>query len=286
MGGNVMLKVIVWIQNMLKKVRRHHLAAYSGQSAYFLILSALPFALFLLTLFQYLPIDTQALLDGIALIIPGKYMPAAEAVLNDIHVASGSTIMSLSVVITIWTAAKGIMAITEGLNSVREIEEHRNYFLLRFKAACYTLLFAAVIIFTVFVLVFGNQIYSWIRTVFPSFPEYSQLLSMLKSFIAIGFYILIFTLFYKFLPAKPMKTLKQIPGAVFTTAGWMISSYIFSLYVDLSKSPSYMYGSLSYLILFFIYLYMIMYIFFLGAELNFLLFPDEKEDFHLSLIHI
>lgn len=281
MGGNVMLKVIVWIQNMLKKVRRHHLAAYSGQSAYFLILSALPFALFLLTLFQYLPINTQALLDGIALIIPGKYMPAAEAVLNDIHVASGSTIMSLSVVITIWTAAKGIMAITEGLNSVREIEEHRNYFLLRFKAACYTLLFAAVIIFTVFVLVFGNQIYSWIRTVFPSFPEYSQLLSMLKSFIAIGFYILIFTLFYKFLPAKPMKTLKQIPGAVFTTAGWMISSYIFSLYVDLSKSPSYMYGSLSYLILFFIYLYMIMYIFFLGAELNFLLFPDEKEDFHL-----
>ena len=281
MGGNVMLKVIVWIQNMIKKVRRHHLAADSGQSAYFLILSALPFALFLLTLFQYLPIDTQALLDGIALIIPGKYMPAAEAVLNDIHVASGSTIMSLSVVITIWTAAKGIMAITEGLNSVREIEEHRNYFLLRFKAACYTLLFAAVIIFTVFVLVFGNQIYSWIRTVFPSFPEYSQLLSMLKSFIAIGFYILIFTLFYKFLPAKPMKTLKQIPGAVFTTAGWMISSYIFSLYVDLSKSPSYMYGSLSYLILFFIYLYMIMYIFFLGAELNFLLFPDEKEDFHL-----
>ena len=42
-----------------------------------------------------------------------------------------------------------------------------------------------------------------------------------------------------------------------------------------------MYGSLSYLSLFFIYLYMIMYIFFLGAELNFLLFPDEKEDFHL-----
>ena len=236
MGGNVMLKVIVWIQNMLKKVRRHHLAAYSGQSAYFLILSALPFALFLLTLFQYLPIDTQ---DGIALIIPGKYMPAAEAVLNDIHVASGSTIMSLSVVITIWTAAKGIMAITEGLNSVREIEEHRNYFLLRFKAACYTLLFAAVIIFTVFVLVFGNQIYSWIRTVFPSFPEYSQLLSMLKSFIAIGFYILIFTLFYKFLPAKPMKTLKQIPGAVFTTAGWMISSYIFSVCGSVQKPVVY-----------------------------------------------
>lgn len=277
-----MLKLIVWIQNILKKIRKDHLAAYSGQSAYFLILSALPFVLFLLTLFQHLPIDIRALMDGIALITPEKYMPTVEAVLNDIHVESGSTIMSLSVIITIWTAAKGIMAITEGLNSVREIEEDRNYFLLRFKAACYTLLFAAVIIFTVFVLVFGNRIYSWLRITFPGVPEYSQLLSMLKSFIAIGFYILIFTLFYKFLPAKPLKTLQQLPGAVFTTAGWMISSYIFSLYVDLSKSPSYMYGSLSYLILFFIYLYMIMYIFFLGAELNFFLFPDKKEDFHLK----
>lgn len=277
-----MLKVIVWIQNFLNKIRKDRLAAYSGQSAYFLILSALPFVLFLLTLIQHLPIDIKTLMDGIYLIIPQKYAPTVEAVFNDIHVDSGGTIMSLSVIITVWTAAKGIMAVTDGLNSVREIEESRNYFLLRFKAACYTLLFAIVIIFTVFVLVFGNRIYSWMRTIFTTFPEYSQLLSMLKSFIAIGFYILIFTLFYKFLPAKRMRTLQQIPGAVFTTSGWMISSYIFSLYVDRSTSPSYMYGSLSYLILFFIYLYFLMYIFFLGAELNFFLFPDKKEDFHLK----
>ena len=78
-----------------------------------------------------------------------------------------------------------------------------------------------------------------------------------------------------------MKTLNQLPGAIFTTAGWMIGSYIFSLYVEYSSSSSYMYGSLTYLILFFIYLYLMMYIFFLGAELNYFLFPDKKEDFHL-----
>lgn len=277
----MMLKLIDWVQNLLKKIRKDRLAAYSGQSAYFIILSFLPFLLFLLTLIQHLPIDMENMMDAIFLVIPRSYETTVAAILNDIHVESGATILSVSVIITIWTAGKGIMALSDGLNSVQEIEENRNYFILRLKAALYTLLFAIVIIFTVIVLVFGNRIYSWLRTAIPNMPEYSQILSMLQSFIAIGFYILIFTLFYKVLPAKPMKTLKQLPGAIFTTAGWMIGSYIFSLYVEYSSSSSYMYGSLTYLILFFIYLYLMMYIFFLGAELNYFLFPDKKEDFHL-----
>ena len=277
----MMLKLIDWVQNLLKKIRKDRLAAYSGQSAYFIILSFLPFLLFLLTLLHHLPSDMVTMLDGIFLVIPRSSETTVAAILNDIHVESGATILSVSVIITIWTAGKGIMALSDGLNSVQEIEENRNYFILRLKAALYTLLFAIVIIFTVIVLVFGNRIYSWLRTAIPNMPEYSQILSMLQSFIAIGFYILIFTLFYKFLPAKPMKTLKQLPGAIFTTAGWMIGSYIFSLYVEYSSSSSYMYGSLTYLILFFIYLYLMMYIFFLGAELNYFLFPDKKEDFHL-----
>ena len=192
----MMLKLIDWVQNLLKKIRKDRLAAYSGQSAYFIILSFLPFLLFLLTLVQHLPIDMENLMDAIFLVIPRSYETTVAAILNDIHVESGATILSVSVIMTIWTAGKGIMALSDGLNSVQEIEENRNYFILRLKAALYTLLFAIVIIFTVIVLVFGNRIYSWLRTAIPNMPEYSQILSMLQSFIAIGFYILIFTLFY------------------------------------------------------------------------------------------
>ena len=219
-----MLRIIVWVQNILKKIRKDRIAAYSGQSAYFIILSFLPFLLFLLTLVQHLPIKIETMMDAIFLVIPRSYEGTVKAILDDIHVESGATLLSVSVIITIWTAGKGIMALSDGLNSVQEIEENRNYFILRLKAALYTLLFAVVIIFTVIVLVFGNRIYYWLRTAFPSMPEYSQLLNMLQSF---------------------------------------------------------MYGSLSYLIFFFIYLYLMMYIFFLGAELNYFLFPEKKEDFHL-----
>ena len=49
----MMLKLIDWVQNLLKKIRKDRLAAYSGQSAYFIILSFLPFLLFLLTLMPF-----------------------------------------------------------------------------------------------------------------------------------------------------------------------------------------------------------------------------------------
>ena len=58
----------------------------------------------------------------------------------------------------------------------------------------------------------------------------------------------------------------------------MISAYIFSLYVDSSSMNSYMYGSLSYIILFLIYLYLLMYLFFIGAEINFLFMTYVSED--------
>ena len=101
---------------------------------------------------------------------------------------------------------------------------------------------------------------------------------MLRTFVAFGIFFIIFTLFYTFLPARHQHVTRQLPGAVFTSFSWMISAYIFSLYVDSSSMNSYMYGSLSYIILFLIYLYLLMYLFFIGAEINFLFMTYVSED--------
>ena len=58
----------------------------------------------------------------------------------------------------------------------------------------------------------------------------------------------------------------------------MITSYIFSIYVDFSSGLSNMYGSLTSIIVTMLWLYFCMNIFFLGAELNILWFsPDRKK---------
>ena len=58
--------------------------------------------------------------------------------------------------------------------------------------------------------------------------------------------MIFFLLIYKFLPNRRTNLERQIPGAVFAAIGWMIISWIFSVYVDVFQGFSDMYGSLTY----------------------------------------
>lgn len=280
-----MYKLLAWFQNnIMSKIRKDKVGAFAGQSSYFLILSFLPFMMFLLLIVQYLPLDLDSFMETVYLIVPEHFRETVRLFLEDIHVNTNVTFLFFSIVLTIWTAGKGIMAITGGLNEIYEIKEERNYVFLRLKASLYTLLFAALILFTIAVMVFGDAIYAWIRVHSQTImPETSQLLDIAKSFGAVIFYFLIFTFFYVFLPAKKQNMIKQMPGAAFTTIVWLAMSAIFNFYVEFSGSNSFMYGSMAYLIIILIYLYFLMFVFFLGAELNVFLFSlnTHDDDYHL-----
>lgn len=76
---------------------------------------------------------------------------------------------------------------------------------------------------------------------------------------------------YTFVPDKKLQMRKQVPGAVFSTVGWMGFSFAFSLYFNHigGKNYSYMYGSLAAIVLLLLWLYMCICILFLGAEINY-----------------
>ena len=91
--------------------------------------------------------------------------------------------------------------------------------------------------------------------------------------------MLFFVFIYTILPNTRLSFWRQIPGAAFTTFGWMIFSYVYSLYIDHVANFSYIYGSLTALILLMLWLYICMNIVLLGAVLNKLLTDsaDEKK---------
>lgn len=63
------------IQLMLGFVRRangDHVSAYAAQAAYFLIMSFIPFILFLTTLIRYTPLSYNVVRDAIVGFVPGK----------------------------------------------------------------------------------------------------------------------------------------------------------------------------------------------------------------------
>ena len=84
--------------------------------------------------------------------------------------------------------------------------------------------------------------------------------------------ILIFALLYRFSPdsqyTKDINLASTLPGAIFSTFGWMVTTAIFSFYVSNFGRFSITYGSLVGIILLLMWLYLSSLIIILGGEIN------------------
>ena len=76
---------------------------------------------------------------------------------------------------------------------------------------------------------------------------------------------------YRYLPNRRGRFRDQLPGAMFAAVGWMVISWVFSIYLDVFKGFSNMYGSLTTIVLIMLWMYFCMYCILIGGEFNVLM---------------
>ena len=189
------------------------------------------------------------------------------SIVNQVYNQS-TGVIPITIIVALWSAGKGVLAITTGLNCVYKCRETRNYIFLRIRATIYTLMFLVVILLLLILSVFGNSLNIFIAEHVPIMKRFADKLIEVRIIITPVVLIVFSLLSYKFLPNRRDKLLRQLPGAVFTAIGWMVVSWIFSVYVDIFKGFSSMYGSLTTIVLIMLWMYFCMYSLLLGGELN------------------
>ena len=113
------------IQLMLGFVRRangDHVSAYAAQAAYFLIMSFIPFILFLTTLIRYTPLSYNVVRDAIIGFVPGNLQTFVLSIVVEVYKRS-TAIVPLSALMALWASGKGMQAITNGLNTIYHVKE-------------------------------------------------------------------------------------------------------------------------------------------------------------------
>ena len=261
-----------------KKVIRDAVTAYSGEAALYIIISLFPFLMFLLTLLKYLPFTKEELLTVLSRFVPANIFSYIESLVGELYTSSG-TVLSITIILSLWSASRGILSIYRGLNSVYGIDETRNYFFLRLKSMLYTLVLCVMLIMLLGLYVFGNQIILGLSNHFPILVR-SKAANLIISFrTTIGAVILmgIFVIMYNFMPNRKSKIRKNILGAIVAACGWVGFSYLYSLYINHMGSLKASYGSLTAAVLCIIWLYVCMMIFFIGAEVNTALATPEVQ---------
>ena len=259
-------KLIFNVAKFMKECKEDKINAYAAQSAFFILLAIIPFLMVFLSLLKYTPVTESMLLELYEEGLPGYISPFFISITDEIYTRSFG-ITAVSAVVAIWSAAKGMHALTDGLNAVNDLEETRNWFVLRFWSAIYTVIFMIAIVFTLVVVVFGNSIRTLAMDYLPILRDLSIVLSSFRGVLLFAVLVVFFDIVFTVLPNTKINFISQLPGAVLCALSWNVISFLLSIYINYFNGFS-MYGSLTTVALMMLWLYFCIYSTLMCAEFN------------------
>ncbi|MDO4975863.1 MAG: YihY/virulence factor BrkB family protein [Eubacteriales bacterium] len=271
------------IIDFIKKCNDDHVTAFGAMSAFFFLLSLLPFMLFLLTLTKYLPFTKDDILVVLQKVVTFERSSMIFSMINEVYHKTSASVFTVSILAALWSSSKGMYSIVKGLNSVYDIDDNRNYFVLRIFSMFYTLIFTVIIIIVMIVWVFGQSLYTYIKIHFPFLQPIASIIIQRGTVLSTVSLIFTFMWIYKFVSGRKRNFLHQFPGALVATLGWSIVSWLCSMYMNNFSNFTYIYGSMAGIMILLIWMYFCMSMIFYGAEVNF--FLENKENYH-ALIQI
>ena len=271
-----------WKAIAVAVVRRYlalDMTVYAGSATLFLLTASFPLLMWVLMLVNLLPGFS---VEGVAELL-ADFMPQIPAVqtsilqlLQNLSGQSAQFAASLAVLTTIVSASGGISALQIGLQ--RLTPGSKRTFLNRLLAIGYTFGFELLLL-VMLALQGMKSLFARFADTLPFFRHYAPVVHQLQRIASVGQIVAVPLLFglllliYTYVPGGRRTLRSQLPGAVFATAGWLIFSRVFSFYIVHFWRLSYIYGSLTAVILVILWLYVVINLLFIGAGLNAELLP-------------
>lgn len=251
----------------MERMRKDHVSAYAAQAAYFLIMSFIPFVLFLTAIVQYTPLTYREVRQAIMSVVPENLQGFVLNIVAEVF-SKSAAVLPLSALVALWSSGKGMQALINGLNTIYHVKETRNWLVNRIYSMFYMFLFVLALIASLLLLVMGNRIHVLISGYVPFLGNVIGRILGAKTFLVFVMLFFVFLVLYRYLPNRRASLKSQVPGAFLTAVAWSAFSYLFSLYFTFFPDFSIMYGSLSTLILVMVWLYFCMNLLLYGAEIN------------------
>jgi len=262
------------IIKLIKKYFDDDILAFSSQLAYNFLLSCFPFLIFIVTLINNMGLQSDLFYHALKKILPNNAYTLVYNTLETVVYEKHTTLMSITIVLTIWTASIGFSGVIKGINRAYDVKENRSFWRLQVINITYTLIFAFSIIFTMIVLIYGSIENKAIirRTGYDAF--FSVLWRIIEYGILGLFLVAIFACLYRYAPCIRLPWKNVLPGAIFTVATWLGSSVGFSYYANNYAKYADLYGGIAAIIVLMTWFFVASNIILIGGEINGALYSD------------
>jgi membrane protein len=261
-------ELLAFLNSLYSRFRDDEVPALGAQLTYYLILAFFPFVIFLLTLSAYTPLSREDILTDMIALMPTTVGTLVGDVFREIVRERSTALLSIGMIAAIWTASNGMMAIIRTLNKAYDVEERRPYWKVKGISILYTLGLSIVISLSFVLLVFGQMIGRYAFSMLELSDTFEALWGPLKYILTLILMCTVFALLYYTAPNRRIRFYDVLPGALFTTTGWVAISLGFSYYVNHFSSYTTTYGSLGGIIVLLVWLYVSSILILLGGEIN------------------
>lgn len=257
-----------WALDLYKRIERHDAFGYSAQLAYFFLLSLFPFLITMFSLLPYLPLKTEDIIYFISDFAPGETITFIAGTLDKILADRNGGLLSFGIIATLWAASNGMNAIIRAMNRAYEIKDDRPFFIVRGLSVILTIVMMFVFMIALFLPVFGKHIGIYIFSKIGYTEQFIHTWNTLRFGLSSVILFIVFSAIYLLTPNRKLNCATVVPGAIFSTIGWMIVSLGFSYYVNNFGNYTFMYGSLGVIIVLMIWFYITGAVLIIGGEIN------------------
>ncbi|UVI31585.1 YihY/virulence factor BrkB family protein [Paenibacillus spongiae] len=263
-------------QSLHCRIQDDEVPAMGAQLTYYLILAFFPFLIFIIAVLSFANLTVSDVIDGIQFVLPEMSTKTIADAFGEIQQSRSGSLLSFGLLVTLWSASNGVSAIIKALNKAYDVEETRPFWKVKAISLIFTIILALVIVFSMVMLIFGrvigNMLYRWTHL-----PGNIDVVWGIAQFaLPILIMAFVFTALYMFIPNLRITFREAVPGALFATIGWIVTSLLFSFYVNNLGSYSKTYGSIGGIIVLLTWLYLSSIIVVLGGEINAVLHFDKN----------
>lgn len=258
-----------FFQDLMLRIKSVDMGGMGAQLAYFFLLSFFPLIIFLVTLLPYLNLKREQIFEFLENIIPEQVYSMVENILTEVLSNQNGGLLSLGILATIWSASRGVDALMKGLNKAYDVEG-RAGFINRLWSLLFTVSLVVVILLALIFPVFGQQISNLIFSHLGVETTMEKLFTYVRWITPPVLIFLLLWVMYWIVPntSPRLKLFTVLPGAIFSTVGWLILTYGFSFYISNFGNFSATYGSIGGVIILMLWLYFTGMILIFGGLLN------------------
>lgn len=266
-----------FFKRVKKVIRRPEMSIIPGQLAFFLVLSIIP----TLTLISYGASILNLSTDVITNFLEKAFSPTiASLILGGSNLPQAGLKLGIVLIMCYYISSNGMDSIIVTSNAIYGIE-NGNWFIRRIKAIAMSVIFTVLLLFILLFPIFGDFILLMIHNAHLSAGITNTITSVITSMQSPFVWVILFFLIkiiYIVAPDRKIKSYNTNYGAIFTTIAWVITTIIYSYYINNIADYTAFYGNLTNICVLMIWFYLIAYFFVIGMSLNYQREADKKEN--------